>query len=163
MVEIDRRLSGSWARRRRAPAHRRRHRRRGSDRSPAWDRRPGRALPDPEAGPVGIAHWFAAQPAKDLGLQGIGVLELIDKDMGEALSQRVPHIVTVAQQVARGEVEIVEVELGARALMVAIAMQDQTRFLDQRRQNLGSQAQRGVTMPHATRFTTPTKSAWPLR
>ena len=68
--------------------------------------------------------------------------------MGEALSQRVPLIVTVAQQVARGEVEVVEVELGARALMVAIAMQDQTRFLDQRRQNLGSQAQRGVTMPH---------------
>ena len=68
--------------------------------------------------------------------------------MGEALSQRVPLIVTVAQQVARGEVEVVEVELGARALMVAIAMQDQTRFLDQRRQNLGPQAQRGVTMPH---------------
>ena len=91
---------------------------------------------------------FAAQPPKDLGLQRIGILELIDEDMGEALAQRAPDIVMVAQQIARGEDQIVEVELGARALMVAIAMQDRTRFLDQRRQNLGPQAQRGVTMPH---------------
>ena len=42
----------------------------------------------------------------------------------------------VAQQVARGEDQIIEVELGARALVVAIALQDRTRLLDQRRQNL---------------------------
>ena len=150
MVEIDRRLSGSWARRRRAPAHRRRHRRRGSDRSPAWDRRPGRARP---AGSGSGSSRHRHRPVRRTAGKrsrsaGDWYPGLIDKDMGEALSQRVPLIVTVAQQVARGEVEVVEVELGARALMVAIAMQDQTRFLDQRRQNLGPQAQRGVTMPH---------------
>ena len=96
-----------------------------------------RARPDPEPGPVVIAiDRLAAQPPEDFGLQRIGVLELIDEDMREALSQRAPDIVMVAQQIARGEDQIVEVELGARALVVAIALQDRTRLLDQRRQNL---------------------------
>jgi hypothetical protein len=82
--------------------------------------------------------------------------------MGEALSQRVPLIVTVAQQVARGEVEVVEVELGARALMVAIAMQDQTLPRSAPPEpRIASPTRRDNAPP--TRFTTPTKSAWPLR
>jgi hypothetical protein len=90
-----------------------------------------------EAGPVVIAiDRLAAQPPEDLGLQGICVLELIDEDMGETLSQRAAHGIMVAQQVARGENQIVEVELGAGALVVAIALQDRTRFVDQRRQGM---------------------------
>ena len=44
----------------------------------------------------------------------------------------------VAQQIARGENQIVEIKLGARALVVAIALQDRTRFVDQRRQGVTS-------------------------
>ena len=58
--------------------------------------------------------------------------------MGETLPKRAAHVIMVAQQVARGENQIVEIELGARALVVAIALQDRTRFVDQRRQGVTS-------------------------
>ena len=96
-----------------------------------------RARPDAEPGPVVVAiDRLAAKPPEDLGLQGIGVLELVDEDVGETLPERAADVVMVAQQIARGEDQIVEVELGARALVVAIALQDRTRFVDQRRQNV---------------------------
>ena len=57
--------------------------------------------------------------------------------MGETLAQRAAHVVMVAQQIARGENQIVEVEQGARAFVVAEALQDRTRFVDQRRQERG--------------------------
>ena len=63
-------------------------------------------------------------------MQGIGVLELVDEDMGEALAQRAPDIAIVAQQIALGEDQIVKIELGARALMVAVALQDRARHVD---------------------------------
>lgn len=90
-----------------------------------------------EPGPVGIAiDRLAAQPPEDFGLQGIGVLELVDEDMGETLSQSTAHGIVVAQQIARGENQIVEIELGAGALVLAIALQDRARFVDQRRQGM---------------------------
>ena len=96
-----------------------------------------RARPDLEAGPIVIAiDRLATQPPEDFGLQGIGVLKLVDEDMGETLSQRLAHGVVVAQQVARGENQIVEIELGAGALVVAIALQDRSRFVDQRGQGM---------------------------
>ena len=69
-------------------------------------------------------------------MQRIGVLELVDKDMGETLPQRPAHGIMVAQQVARGENQIVEIELGVGALVIAIALQDRTCFVDQRRQGM---------------------------
>ena len=48
--------------------------------------------------------------------------------MGEALSQRMSDLVMVAQQVARGEDQIVEIELSARPFLVAIAFEDRARF-----------------------------------
>jgi hypothetical protein len=99
-----------------------------------------------EPGPVVIAiDRLATQPPEDFGLQGIGVLELVDEDMGETLPQRPAHGVMVAQQVARGENQIVEIELGAGALVVAIALQDRTRFVDQRRQGMAGGGLRNAT------------------
>ena len=65
------------------------------------------------------APRVAAQAPEDLGLQRIGVLELVDQDMREARGQRAAHRFMVAQQLARGEDQIVEIEKRSRALVVA--------------------------------------------
>ena len=60
--------------------------------------------------------------------------------MGEAVSQCAPDIVMIAQQIACGENQIVEVELSARTLVVAITLQNRAHFFDQRRQGLASRS-----------------------
>ena len=96
-----------------------------------------RARPNPELGPVVVAiHSLAAQPPEDLGLLRVSILKLVDEDMCETLPKRPAHVIMVAQQVARGKNQIIEIELGAGAFVVAIALQDRTRFVDQRRQGV---------------------------
>ena len=83
-----------------------------------------------------VIDRLATQPPEDFCLQGISVLKLVDEDMGETLSQSLAHGVMVAEQVASSKNQIVEVEVGAGALVVAVALQDRTRFVDQRGQGM---------------------------
>src|SRR5690606_15860138 len=96
-----------------------------------------RTRPDLEPRPViMVIDRLATQPPEDFCLQGISVLKLVDEDMGETLSQSLAHGVMVAEQVASSKNQIVEVEVGAGALVVAVALQDRTRFVDQRGQGM---------------------------
>ena len=59
---------------------------------------------------VAIGRRLAAEAPEDFCLERVGVLELVDKDVAEALGQRPAHLVMIAQQVAGGEDQIVEVQ-----------------------------------------------------
>ena len=67
--------------------------------------------------PVGGRGFPFAEEEDDLGLQGVGVLELVDEQVAEARLQRRPRVEVAHQQVAQapqqvGEVEAAEGELG---------------------------------------------------
>ena len=73
----------------------------------------------PPAGIGGGALRLAAEPPEDLGLNRIGVLELVDEDVGEAFGECPAHVLVVAQQVARGEDQVVEIEQRRGTLVAA--------------------------------------------
>ena len=81
-----------------------------------------RARPKRECRPVaGIAVFrrFAAEAPEYLSLKRVGVLELVDEDVAEARGQSAAHLVVVAQEIARREYQVVEVEQRGGALVLA--------------------------------------------
>ena len=91
-----------------------------------------RARTDLETSPLGrcrISWGLAAQAPEDLRLQRIGVLELVDEDVGETRGERPAHRLVIAQQVARGEEQVVEVEQRGGALVVPEALRDRLHEL----------------------------------
>ena len=104
-------------RERATPQLRRRRRCRlgGSGRSTASGRRrrTGRPAAARSVAPVLARPSFAREAHHDLGLDRVGVLELVDEDPREAVVEVVAHLGVVAQQVARPHQQVVEVG-GAR-------------------------------------------------
>ncbi|AOG02868.1 putative ATP-dependent exodeoxyribonuclease domain protein (plasmid) [Bosea sp. RAC05] len=70
---------------------------------------------------------LSAEPPEDFRLEGVGVLKLVDQDVGIAVGQRLTDSLVVAQQVARGLDQVVEVQQRGVALVG-------TELLDQRLQ-----------------------------
>ncbi len=56
---------------------------------------------------------------QQLGLERIGILELVDEDPLEALLEMPPHLRIVPDQVARAEQQVEEVERAARVLSIS--------------------------------------------
>ena len=69
--------------------------------------------------PVGREGLALAQKEGDLGLQGVGILELVDQQVAETALQRTPRRAVVAQQVAQAAQEVGEVEATEGELRVA--------------------------------------------
>ena len=71
-----------------------------------------RAGPDAEGGPViscAVRCRLAAETPENLGLQRVGILELIDQHMGEARRERAANNIVVTQQASRRKDQIVEI------------------------------------------------------
>ena len=84
--------------------------------------RPGRKF-RPFAG-IAVSRRLAAEAPEYLRLKRVGVLELVDEDMPEARGQSTPHLVVVAQEIARREYQIVEVQQRGGALVLAEQLHD---------------------------------------
>ena len=74
-----------------------------------------RAGPRPDPAPVGLGIVVGGEQQQDLGLQRIGVLELVHEDPLEAGLEAAPHLGVVADEIARAEQQIEEVERAASA------------------------------------------------
>ena len=57
----------------------------------------------------------AREQQQDLGLERVGVLELVDEDVREAALKLGAHLGAVADEVARAQQEVEEVERSPRA------------------------------------------------
>ncbi len=80
---------------------------------------------------IRVCRQVAAETPEYLGLQRIRVLKLIDENVGVAGRQRPAHLVVIAQQIARGEYQVVEIEKGGRPLMLAEVLHNRPHELDQ--------------------------------
>ena len=87
--------------------------------------------------PVGLARIVGGEEQEDLGLQRIGVLELVDEDALEAALEALAHAPVVAHQVARDEQQIEKIERAVLRLHLAIALQRARELLLQERREVG--------------------------
>ena len=74
-----------------------------------------------DSAPVRHAGIVGGEQKKDLGLEGISVLELVDEEVGEALLQLATHAGIIANEIARLDEEVEEIEpprLGLQELVV---------------------------------------------
>ena len=63
-----------------------------------------------DSAPVCVAVIVGGKQKKDLGLEGIGVLELVDEEVGEALLQLTTHAGIIANEVAGLDKEVQKIE-----------------------------------------------------
>ena len=75
------------------------------------------------ARPVPLARVVRRQQQQQLGLQRIGVLELVHEDARAPRLQRRAHAVVVAHQIARAVQQVEEVELAAPRLQLLVAVE----------------------------------------
>ena len=87
--------------------------------------------------PVPLGRIGRRQQQQDLGLQGIGVLELVDEDADVALLRVVADIVVVAEQVPRPKQQIDEIESSRLGLQAVIALDGIVQLLLQVRRQVG--------------------------
>ncbi len=87
--------------------------------------------------PVGLARIVGGEQQQDLGLQRIGVLELVDEDALEAALEALAHAPVVAHQVACDEQQIEKIERAVLRLHLAIALQRARELLLQERREVG--------------------------
>ena len=74
-----------------------------------------------ELAPVALGAGWRADPGDQLGLDRIGVLELVDQDVGGAPAEVLAHDRVVAHQVARADQQVVEVGVALPATLVGVA------------------------------------------
>ena len=79
----------------------------------------------------------AGEAEQQLGLQRIGVLELVDEDDAEALAELAAHIGVVADQIARLDQQIEEVERAGFLLALFVALQALAHLLVKERGEIG--------------------------
>ena len=87
------------------------------------------ARPERKRGPVAgitVRRRLAAKPPEDLRLQGVRILELVHQNVGELPGKSPANLVEVPQQIARGEDQVIEVELRRRALVLAETVHDRS-------------------------------------
>ena len=83
--------------------------------------------------PVGLAGIVSSEKEKDLGLQRIGILKLVDEDALEAALKPFADPAVVAHQVARDEQEVEKVERAVLGLHLLVAQQRAAQLLLQER------------------------------
>ena len=96
-----------------------------------------RARPRPDLPPVGLVGIVGGEQQQDLGLQRIGVLELVDEDAREARLEAAPHAGVVAHQIARAEQQIEEVERAGARLELVVAVDRAAQLALQQRGEVG--------------------------
>ena len=70
--------------------------------------------------PVGLARIIGGEQQEDLGLEWIGILELVDEEVGKALLQLGANAAVVSNEVARLDQEIEEIEAAGASLQFFI-------------------------------------------
>ena len=83
-----------------------------------------------------LGRRLSAEPPEYPRLQGIGILELVHQDAGEARGEGAAHVVVIAQQIARSKDQVVEIEERRRSLVVAKAIDDRLHERDRRGQHM---------------------------
>jgi hypothetical protein len=76
------------------------------------------------------------QEQQDLGLQRVGVLELVDEEVAEALLEPRPHLRVVAHQIARPQQQVEEVEATAATLALLVVGEHGEQLLAQQRREV---------------------------
>ncbi len=93
-----------------------------------------------------LARIVRREQQQQLRLQRIGVLELVDEDAREALLEVPPHLAVVANQVARAEQQVEEVERAfARLERARSASTHAQQLAVQQRGEVGVGAQPGTS------------------
>ena len=87
--------------------------------------------------PVGCGGIVGGEQQQDLGLQRVGVLELVDEDVREALLEAAPHGSSLRDEVARLEQQVEEVERAGARLQLLVAVDGAHQLLLQRRGEVG--------------------------
>ena len=64
----------------------------------------------PDIAPIGLVSIVGGEQQEDLGLEWVGILELVDEEVGKALLQLGANAVVVSNEVARLDQEIEEIE-----------------------------------------------------
>ena len=92
----------------------------------------------PHAGPVALVGIVGREEQQDLGLERIGVLELVDEDVREARLEVAADGRIPAQQIARGQQEVAEVEAPRALLELLVALDDGLELALQARREVGA-------------------------
>ena len=91
----------------------------------------------PDGAPVGLVRIVRREQQQDLGLQRIGVLELVDEQVREPLLERRAHVAAVAHDVARAHEQVEEVERADASLGVFVGGDDGRQLVVQARGEVG--------------------------
>ena len=84
--------------------------------------------------PIGLASIIGGEQEEDLGLERVGILELVDEEVSEALLQLGANAAVVSNEIARLDQEIEEIETTGVSLQVFIGADRRLqRLLKQRR------------------------------
>ena len=99
------------------------------------------ARPRPGASPVRLGVVVGGEQQQDLGLQRIGVLELVDEDVLEARLEAPADAGVVAHEIARAEQQIEEVERAGARLQLVVPIDRAAQLLLQERGEIGVRVQ----------------------
>ena len=102
-----------------------------------------------ERAPVAPGARRGAQPGDELGLDGVGVLELVHQDPTGAAVKVVAHVVVVAQQVARPQEQVVEVGHAVGAAVARVGLGEILGEGKQADQGVGAQGRSELLEPRA--------------
>ena len=83
--------------------------------------------------PIRNVRIVRREQKQDLGLQGIGVLELIDEEMREAALQIPPDSIVIAHEITRFDEEVEEIEAtGLRLQKLVVGDRRLQRLMEKR-------------------------------
>ena len=87
--------------------------------------------------PIGLGSVISCEKQQDLGLEGVGILEFIDKVMREALLQLGAHALIVADEITRLDQEIDKIEAPSFSFQVLIGTHRRLQLLVEQRGKIG--------------------------
>ena len=93
-----------------------------------------------DAAPVPFGRIAGGEQEQQLGLERIGVLELVDEEMAPARLQAAAHARVVAHQVACPQQQIDEVETAGATLQPLVVLDQRPQVVAQQRCQLGARA-----------------------
>ncbi len=88
--------------------------------------------------PIGLGAIGGGEQQQDFRLQRIGILELVDEDMADALLQLGTHGGAVAHEIARDQQQVDEVEHPGALLGVFVVADDRPQLVAQKRREVGA-------------------------
>ena len=112
-----------------------------------------------DAPPVALGRIVGGQQQQDLGLQRIGVLELVDEQMREARWNAARTRGCADEQVARAQQQVDEIERAGALLQLLVAVDDVAQLLVQQRREIGSRRRAETRRARASALRTPAHTA----